>query len=265
MKIINTKISSVNNLSGENFQITFPANEIAADAIPGQFVEISTGGTTLLNKPISISDVSNNQHLSRDSQSNMPEEEMSIVIKNVGIGTKAISEFIPGDKVKIIGACGNGFPKPGAEAILVGGGVGIPPLHFMAKYYPATKFIAILGAGTKDDIVLEEEMKALGNVEVILTTDDGSKGSKGTVIPELKKVLDTKKSTIFTCGPKPMLEAIAKIGSEIDAPVYASLEAYMGCGIGVCMGCVVPTVHGMERVCKEGPVFLAENILWEEM
>ncbi len=253
MKILDTKISSVKNLSGENFQIAFPANKIAADARPGQFIEIPTGGATLLNKPISISDVSNNL------------QEMSIVIKNVGVGTKAISEFIPDDNIKIIGPCGNGFPKPEMEAILVGGGVGIPPLYFMAKYYSDTHFTVIIGAGTKYDIVLEDELNALENVEVILTTDDGSKGSKGTVIPELKKILDTKKSTIYTCGPKPMLAAIAKIGAETDTPVYASLEAYMGCGIGVCMGCVVPTVRGMERVCKEGPVFLAENILWEEM
>ena len=265
MKIINTKISSVKKLSGENFQISFQVDKIAADAIPGQFIEIPTGGATLLNKPISISDVSSSQHLSRDSQSDVLVEEMSIVIKNVGVGTKAISEFMPGDNIKIIGPCGNGFPKPEKEAILVGGGVGIPPLYFMAKYYSDTHFTVIIGAGTKYDIVLEDELKALGNVEVILTTDDGSKGSKGTVMPELKKILDTKKSTIYTCGPKPMLAAIAKMSAEIDTPVYASLEAYMGCGIGVCMGCVVPTVRGMERVCKEGPVFLAENILWEEM
>ncbi|MCK5853322.1 dihydroorotate dehydrogenase electron transfer subunit [bacterium] len=261
MKIINTKILSVKNLSGDNFQITFQANEIAADAIPGQFIEIPTGGATLLNKPISISDVL----VEEMSMTVHQEHIISLVIKNIGAGTKAISEFMPGDKIKIIGPCGNGFPIPEMEAILVGGGVGIPPLYFMAKYYSNTHFTVIIGAGTINDIVLEDELKALENVDVILTTDDGSKGSKGTVIPELKKILDKKKSIIYTCGPKPMLAAIAKIGAEIDTPVYASLEAYMGCGIGVCMGCVVPTVRGMERVCKEGPVFLAENILWEEI
>ena len=240
-------------MSGKNFQISFPANEIAADALPGQFIEISTGGATLLNKPISISDVDCNQ------------QEMSVVIKNIGIGTKAISEFKPGDEIKVIGACGNAFPKPGKEVILVGGGVGIPPLYFTAKYYPESHFTVILGAGTEADLVLENELKTLENVKLILTTDDGSKGSKGTVIPELKKILAETKNTIYSCGPKPMLAAVAKIGAENKVSVFVSLEAYMGCGIGVCMGCVVPTVRGMERVCKEGPVFSAEDILWEKL
>ena len=253
MKILNTKISSVKNLSGKNFLISFQANKITADALPGHFIEISTRGATLLNKPISIAGVSDDQ------------QKMSIVIKNIGAGTAAISKFVPGDEIKIIGVCGNAFPKPEKEAILVGGGVGIPPLYFMATYYPDTHFTVIIGAGTKADLVLEDELKSLKNVEVILTTDDGSKGSRGTVIPELEKVLDRKKSAIYTCGPKPMLAAVAKMSAKDDTPVYASLEAYMGCGIGVCMGCVVPTVRGMERVCKEGPVFLAEDILWEKL
>jgi len=265
MKIINTNVSSVKKLSGKNFQIDFPVENIAGECRPGQFIEISTGGATLLNKPISISDVSGKQRLYQNSQSDVHVEEMSVVIKNVGIGTEAISKLIPGDKIKIIGPCGNGFPNPEKKAILVGGGVGIPPLYFMAKYYPDTHFTVILGAGTKEDIVLEKELKKFENVELILTTDDGSKGNKGTVIPELKKILDKQKSTIFTCGPAPMLAAIAKIGVEADVTVHASLEAYMGCGIGVCMGCVVPTVRGMERVCKEGPVFFANDILWEKM
>ncbi len=265
MKILNTKISSVKKLSGKNFQISFPADGIAADALPGQFVEISTGGATLLNKPISISDVDCNQHLSRDSQSDVLAEEMSVVIKNIGVGTNAIANFTAGDEIKVIGACGNSFPKPDKEAILVGGGVGIPPLYFMVKYYPESHFTVILGAGTKEDLVLENELKTLENVELMLTTDDGSKGSKGTVIPELKKILAEKKNTVYSCGPKPMLAAVAKIGAENKVSVFVSLEAYMGCGIGVCMGCVVPTVRGMERVCKEGPVFSAEDILWEKL
>jgi len=253
MKILNTKISSIKKLAGENFQISFQVNKIAADARPGHFIEISTRGATLLNKPISISDVDCNQ------------QKMSIVIKNIGAGTKAISKFVPGDEIKIIGVCGNAFPKPEKEAILIGGGIGIPPLYFMAKYYSNIHFTVIIGAGTKNDLVLENELRKFGNVELILTTDDGSKGSKGTVIPELEKVLNAKKNTIYTCGPKPMLAAVAKIAAKFDTPVYASLEAYMGCGIGVCMGCVVPTVRGMERVCKEGPVFLAKDILWEKL
>jgi len=263
MKILNTKISSVKKLLGENFLIAFQANEIAADARPGHFIELSTGGATLLNKPISIAGVSDNQQ--EMSMTVQQEHIISLVIKNIGAGTAAISKFVPGDEIKIIGVCGNAFPKPEKEAILVGGGIGIPPLYFMAAYYQDTHFTVIIGAGIKNDLVLENELGKLENVELILITDDGSKGSKGTVIPELERVLNKQKSTVYTCGPKPMLAAIAKVCAKVDTPVYASLEAYMGCGIGVCMGCVVPTVRGMERVCKEGPVFLAEDILWEEL
>jgi len=253
VKILKTKIESVEKLSGENYQIIFPAGKIAENAKPGQFLEISTAGATLLNKPISISDVDCNR------------QNLSIVIKVVGAGTRAISNFKYGDEIKIIGPCGNAFPKPEKEAIIVGGGVGIPPLFFLTKSYPETFFTVILGAGAAADIVLEENFRNLKNTKVFVTTDDGSKGEKGTVIPTLKKILQKKKSKIYSCGPKPMLAAVAKTASENNVDAFVSLEAYMGCGIGVCVGCVVPTVRGPERVCKEGAVFSARDILWDEV
>jgi len=250
MKIIHSEILSVEHLTGENFRLDFRAENIAGNVLPGQFVEISTNGATLLNKPISVADVDCNRQI------------MSIVIKKIGKGTNAISKFVPGDVVKIIGPCGNAFPNPGKEAIIVGGGIGIPPLYFFAKFYPKTKFIAILGAGSKADIVLENNFNSLDNTQIIVTTDDGSKGEKGTVIPSLEKLLSEKKITVYSCGPKPMLAAVAKTCAMKNVNAFVSLEAYMGCGIGVCMGCVVNTVRGPERVCKEGPVFLAKDILW---
>ena len=253
MNYIYSTILSQINLSGDNYLLDLYAPEIAKQSLPGQFVEVSTAGSTLLNKPISIASISNDK------------KSFSIVYKVVGVGTKAISNFTQNQKIKIIGPCGNGFPKPGKQAILVGGGVGIPPLFFLAQSFPDTEFHAVLGAGTKNDLVLKHEFTKLKNINVKIATDDGSDGRKGTVIPLLKETLHKENMTVFACGPSAMLSAVAKTCKTVNSCAYVSLEAYMGCGIGVCMGCVIPTIRGLERVCREGPVFGANEIIWEKM
>ncbi len=228
--------------------------EIAEAARPGQFIEISTKGATLLNKPISIAAVSDNKQM------------FTLVYKVVGPGTEALSKLEPKEKVKVIGPCGNGFSNVEGKAYAVGGGIGIPPMYFLASEKKASgDFDVILGAGTSDDLVLKTDFENELNIKPVLATDDGSEGLEGTVCLPLEEKLKAKPAPVYACGPLPMLAAVSVLCKKYNVPSFVCLEAYMGCGIGVCMGCVVPTVRGMERVCREGPVFLGEDVLWEKI
>ena len=242
------------HLSGNCFQLDLFMPEIAETARPGQFIEISTNGATLLNKPISIAAISKQN------------KTFSLVYKVVGEGTKALSKLIENDKVKVIGPCGNGFQKVERFVYGVGGGIGIPPIFFLAAENNfSTKFDIILGAGTSDDLVLETDFKNNLEITPIITTDDGSAGLKGNICLPLEEKLKIKPAPVYACGPMPMLAAISNLCKKYNVPSFVCMEAYMGCGIGVCMGCVIPTVRGFERVCKEGPVFLGKDVIWNEL
>ncbi len=241
-------------LSENCFLLDLFMPEIADSARSGQFVEISTNDATLLNKPISIAAISKQT------------KTFSLVYKVVGKGTKALSKLIKNDKVKVVGPCGNGFQKPESFAYGVGGGIGIPPIFFLAtENNISINFDIILGAGTSDDLVLETDFKTDLEISPIITSDDGSTGLKGNVCLPLEKKLKIKPATVYACGPLPMLAAISNLCKKYNVTSHVCMEAYMGCGIGICMGCVVPTIRGFERVCKEGPVFLGEDILWNEL
>lgn len=240
-------------VSGANFRLTLLAPEIARSARPGQFVELSTRGATLLNKPISI------------AAADPAAGTITLVYKVVGPGTRAFSSYQPGLEVPLLGPCGNGFSSVHGDAYVVGGGIGIPPLWFLVSMNaPHARFQAVLGARTAEDLVLAEEFTQSG-CEVTLTTDDGSRGRRGFVTDVLEELLRTAPAPVYACGPVPMLARVAAVTHAARVPCTVCLEAYMGCGIGVCMGCVVPTIRGMERVCREGPVFPAADIRWHEL
>ena len=242
------------HLCGDNRRISIQAPAIARTAMPGQFVELSTGGATLLNKPVSIAAV--------DRQAGT----IDLVYKIIGRGTRAISAYRAGETVKLLGPCGTGFSRPHPRACIIGGGIGIPPLLFLAtEYQRQTAFTCILGAGTADDLVLLSDFSAIRGATVHCATDDGSYGRHGLVIDLLAEAWRDEPLPVYACGPVPMLKSVAANCHEAGVPAYVCLEAYMGCGIGVCMGCVIPTVRGMERVCMEGPVFTADDILWDQM
>ena len=242
------------HLFGDNYHLTLRMPGVVQNARPGQFVELSTSGATLLNKPISIASID------READS------FSLVYKVVGPGTQAIASLSPGMSVQVLGPCGNGFETIEPGACLVGGGIGIPPLYFLARvHHAANGFSVILGARTADDIVLKDDFCQSLNLQPSLATDDGSAGHHGTVVDLLNKHFAVKPVPVYACGPLPMLAAVASCCQEADVPSYVCLEAYMGCGIGVCVGCVIPTVRGMERVCVEGPVFAGADVLWNEL
>jgi len=212
---------------------------------PGQFINIQLDGL-YLRRPISVCDCS--------------EKEVTIIYKGVGKGTEQMQKMTEGT-LDVLTGLGNGYDTSlsGERPLLLGGGVGVPPLYMLAKELIAEgkKPVVVLGFNTKDEVFYENEFKALG-AEVFVTTVDGSYGIKGFVTDAMK---DIDYSYIFTCGPEPMLKAIY---SASKTSGQFSFEERMGCGFGACMGCSCKTVTGYKRICKDGPVLTKEEILWEK-
>ena len=212
---------------------------------PGQFVNIRLNGL-FLRRPISVCDLEGNT--------------LTIIYKAVGEGTELMSSMAEGTKLDILTGLGNGYDTDlsGDEPLLLGGGVGIPPLYLLAKRLLAEgkKVTAVLGFNTKDEIFYEEEFRKLG-AETIVTTADGSYGVKGFVTD----AIPAGYSHFYACGPEAMLKAVFKCTKTSG---QLSFERRMGCGFGACMGCSCRTVTGYKRICKEGPVMMKEDILWED-
>ena len=212
---------------------------------PGQFVNIALEGK-YLRRPISVCD-------SVDGL-------LTIVYKVVGKGTEQMQSMKEG-KLDILTGLGNGYDltKSGDKPLLIGGGVGVPPMYMLAKELIAQgkKVSVILGFNTKDEIFYEDEFKKLG-AEVTVATADGTYGVKGFVTDAMEGMDYTY---FYTCGPEPMLKAIY---SKSVTSGQFSFEERMGCGFGACMGCSCKTVTGYKRICKDGPVLEKEEILWEK-
>ena len=213
--------------------------------IPGQFVNIKLDGF-YLRRPISVCDCEDG--------------ELTLIYKVVGVGTEAMSEMREGEALDILTGLGNGYDLSlsGDSPLLVGGGVGVPPLYMLAKKLCAEgkNVSVVLGFNTKDEIFFEDEFRALG-ASVTVTTVDGSYGTRGFVTDAMK---DIDYSYFYSCGPEPMLKALYK--SSVTSGEM-SFEERMGCGFGACMGCSCKTVTGNKRICKEGPVLKKEDIIWQ--
>ena len=210
-----------------------------AGILPGQFVNIRVEGQ-FLRRPISVC--------------NITDGILTIIYKVVGVGTEAMSHLPIGTQLDILTVLGNGYDlsKAGDAPLLVGGGVGVPPMYMLARQLreAGKKVRVILGFNTKDEVFYDEEFRALG-CDVTVTTVDGSHGVKGFVT----NALDGPQSYYYTCGPLPMIKALLQaVGTNGEV----SMEERMGCGFGACMGCTIQTTQGPKRVCKEGPVFPAE-------
>ncbi len=236
------KIKSNTKLAPNVFKMVLEG-ESSALTKSGQFVNIKIEGL-YLRRPISVYDYNDN--------------EITIIYKVVGEGTDIMSQMPAGTELDVLVGLGNGFDtsKSGETALLIGGGVGIPPLYNLAKKLLAEgkKVKVILGFNTKDEIFCEEDFKALG-AEVTVTTVDGTYGTKGFVT----NAMDTDYTYFYTCGPMPMfkaIEATAKTSGQY------SFEERMGCGFGACMGCSCKTKYGNKRICKDGPVLTREEIVW---
>ncbi|MBR5543518.1 MAG: dihydroorotate dehydrogenase electron transfer subunit [Oscillospiraceae bacterium] len=215
-----------------------------AECRPGGFVNIALS-EKFLRRPISVCDVNG--------------DILTIIYKVVGAGTEQMSQIKAGATLDVLTGLGNGYDlkKAGAAPLLIGGGVGVPPMYLLAKKLreEGKRVSVILGFNTKTEVFCEEDFRALG-CDVTVTTVDGTYGVRGFVTD----AMDGDYSHIFTCGPEPMLRAVYK-ASKTDGQF--SFEERMGCGFGACMGCSCKTVTGYKRICKEGPVLSKEEILWE--
>ena len=211
---------------------------------PGQFINIKIDGL-FLRRPISVCDYDENS--------------ITIIYKVVGEGTELMSEMQSGEKLDVLCGLGNGFDtsKSGDNPVLIGGGVGVPPMYNLCKKLisEGKKVTVILGFNNADEIFYEDKFKALG-ADVKVTTVDGSYGIKGYVTDALK---ETNYTYFYTCGPMPMFKAIENTATTSG---QYSFEERMGCGFGACMGCSCKTKYGNKRICKDGPVLEREEIIW---
>lgn len=267
---VKNKIIHNEKLRGNYWHCILEAPLITKKAKPGQFLNIKLSGglKPFLRRPFSIHNISGSK--------------LGILYEVLGKGTKALAGKKKGEYLDIIGPLGNGFDyrktgKPSGQInILVAGGIGVAPLLFLSKKIKVKDKIVLIGAKTKNQILCEKEFKDSG-CDVKIATDDGSAGFKGRVTDLLKNILQNQGQspwlrrhrqggdsplTIYACGPKPMLKAVSDIAEKENLSAQISMEEHMSCGIGACLGCVVKTKKGLERVCKEGPVFNAKYLIW---
>lgn len=236
------KIESQKKIAKDVYLMTLSGDtsEITAS---GQFVNIKIDGL-FLRRPISVCDYTDGS--------------LTLIYKTVGEGTKKMSEMQIGEELDILVGLGNGYDlsPSGATPLLIGGGVGVPPMYNLCRKLieEGKKPTVILGFNSKEDVFFEEEFKALG-AKVFVTTANGEYGIKGFVT----NAMDTDYTYFYACGPEMMLKAVCDV-SKTEGQL--SFEERMGCGFGACMGCSCKTKYGNKRICKEGPVLRKEEIIW---
>ncbi len=237
------EVISNTNLAQRIYKIVLKGNTEAIER-PGQFVDIKTGNY-FLRRPIAVCDYT--------------EDSLTIVFKVFGGGTEWLSEVKPGDKLDLLVGLGNGYDTSlsGDRPLLLGGGAGTPPLYCLCKQLIAEgkKPTVVLGFNTFEDVFFKKEFKELG-VILYITTADGSYGTRGFVTTPMPEIDYTY---FYCCGPDLMMKTVY---DESKTSGQFSFEERMGCGFGACMGCSRKTKSGTKRVCKEGPVFFKEDILW---
>ncbi|MFA5039866.1 MAG: dihydroorotate dehydrogenase electron transfer subunit [Candidatus Omnitrophota bacterium] len=240
-------------------------------AVPGQFlhIRIEDSSDPLLRRPLSIHDLESRKR----GKSSGEKTIVKILYEIAGKGTALLAEKRPLSQVDVLGPLGRGFDIKKARAAnviyLLAGGMGVAPLYFLAKRLSREKkkIEVLIGGRNKDHIMREREFRDLG-CEVHVATEDGSLGLKGRVtallLERLKAARPQGRRAICACGPKPMLAAVAEISRQKSIPAQVSLEEFMGCGVGACLGCVIRTTFGYKRICHDGPVFDAEEVIWTE-
>jgi len=253
----NTSIGSVYH----RLSISLPQS--IGPIIPGQFAMLSVEGTTdiLLPRPFSIHNFDN------DGEGFW----LDFLFKVVGKGTALLARLTVGSPINILAPLGNGFPDPpaGYRAVIIAGGMGIAPLFpLVLRLKVSLSSITVLyGAKSQEDLVCLPELLDIDGITLNITTEDGTRGEQGLVTQLLKQEKDKGEeveTTLYVCGPEPMLRAVTGFARGQKAPCWVSIERRMACGVGACLSCVVMTSDGYKRVCCEGPIFDAEKIVWRD-
>lgn len=255
-KCLDMTVTSVEHINEKYVLIKLTHGEVLPEMHPGQFVEVRVDGspTTFLRRPISINNV------------DVAKNELHLLVAAIGDGTRKLAQLNAGDTLNVMLPLGNGFTMPKestAKHLLVGGGVGVAPLLYLGKKIKEQGGEAtfLLGARTAKDLLMIDDFKAVGRVFV--TTEDGSEGEKGFVTNHSilsNEVFDM----ISTCGPKPMMVAVAKYAAKTDTECEVSLENKMACGLGACLCCVEKTQDkGNVCICTEGPVINSKRLEWQ--
>ncbi len=241
-------IQSNNRIAQDTIEMILENKQISQTARPGQFLHLLVDGHTL-RRPISIADI------------NKDEQTITILFKMLGTGTQDLASYQVGMTIDALGPNGNGFPlhnKEQSTILLIGGGIGVPPLYYLGKKLVnlQMKVISVLGFQTAESVFYEDKFRALGDTFIV--TNDGSYGEKGFVTDVLHKLAPF--DHYYACGPVPMLQAVT--ANLIDKPGHISLEERMGCGVGACFACVIPTdeTGGYKKICKDGPVFDVQEV-----
>ncbi|MEA3493391.1 MAG: dihydroorotate dehydrogenase electron transfer subunit [Candidatus Margulisiibacteriota bacterium] len=256
------------NVAPNHFKLIISSSYISSHAEPGQFVNVrvSDGYDPLLRRPLSIHSASKKH------------KRFELLYEVVGKGTELLSKYSVGSELDILGPLGKGFKIDQKKeiAILVGGGMGVAPLLTLAeqmsndKLKMTNKLFILIGAKNRDRVLCEKEFKLVAD-QVLVSTDNGSYGEKGLVSDQLLKLLNSSFGhsefgivSIYACGPKPMLKAITDIAFQNKIDCQVSMEQKMACGIGTCLGCVIKTKSGYQKVCSDGPVFKGNDIIWQD-
>ncbi len=248
------KVISVAKLAGDIYSLVFDSAPIAGAAVPGQFVHIKCGNEFTLRRPISICDIDGSL--------------VRVVFELRGDGTRALIKFSAGDEIDVLGPLGNGFGlRQSGRVLVVGGGIGVPPLLFLAKNAPYGADAA-LGFRCADNAILLSEFNGTCG-EVRISTDEGSMGERGMVTAVVSRMLEKNTySEVAVCGPKVMLKAVSELCRDKNIPCRVSMEERMGCGVGACLVCSCKVKghdsYHYSRVCKDGPVYDASEVIWDE-
>lgn len=263
---VQAQVEHREQVSPEHFLLRLKAPTIAEEAQPGQFVHlrVSEGYDPLLRRPFSV--------MRADPAGGLIE----LLVQTVGRGTALLAQATVGQSFSLLGPLGHPFPLPpaGAQALLVAGGVGVAPLIFLAEVLAnspdAYEVVGLFGARSQVRLCCWLELASRCQ-EFEMATEDGSAGTKGLVTEMLAERLSAtaEDTVVYACGPMPLLAATAQLCRQGEVPGYVSLERWMGCGVGACLGCVVPSARSggprYVRVCKDGPVFSVADLDWEVM
>lgn len=246
MKIFDTIIRENAAVAENIYRMAVVAPELSQIAKAGQFVQVKLSDEFTLRRPLGIASA-------RD-------DVIKIFYRVIGGGTKYLATKNIGEHLNILGALGNGFDADiSGKVLLVGGGMGLAPLLSAAEKLDAAD--VLIGGRNKDEVAfwIKEFRAEVG--KTFITTDDGSKGTKGFVTNLFPEVLDYDDyAAVYVCGPEIMMRGVAKIAAESNLPCYISLERRMACGLGACLSCSIDTVHGRRKVCQDGPVFDAAEV-----